>query len=293
MNEARFRIGELSRRVGVSPELLRAWERRYGLLQPSRTDGGFRLYSEEDVARVRRMQQLLDEGLAASEAAGAVMAETPATPATQQPEMTELPVLRSHGVELQRALEAFDEVQAQWLLDRVLASFQLEVVLSELLLPYLQDLGERWARGEVTVAQEHFASQVIRGRLLALGQGWDRGLGSRVLLACPPNELHDLPLVMFGLVLRRYGWRILFLGPSTPVGTLQAAARTVLPDLIVLAATNATIFEDTADEIAALATEWPVAIAGEGASAEFARRTVTRLLDGTPVTAAAEVASTS
>jgi MerR family transcriptional regulator, light-induced transcriptional regulator len=198
MAEERFRIGELSRRVGASPELLRAWERRYGLLRPSRTNGGFRLYSEEDVARVRRMQQLRAEGLAASEAAQAAARE--ASPATPEPST---PLLEAHAADLPRALDTFDEQAAHWLLDRVLAGFQLETVMTDLLLPYLRDLGQRWARGEITVAQEHFASTLIRGRLLALAQGWDHGRGPRTLLACPPGEDHDLPLVMFGLALGR------------------------------------------------------------------------------------------
>src|SRR5690349_25147677 len=76
-NGALLRIGELSRRSGVSPELLRAWERRYGLLQPTRSAGGLRLYSADDLARVEAMQRHLAEGYAAAEAA-ALAAETPA-----------------------------------------------------------------------------------------------------------------------------------------------------------------------------------------------------------------------
>ena len=69
MNEGHLRIGELSRRVGVSPELLRAWEFRYGLLQPTRSPGGFRLYSDADEERIRRMRDYQDQGLSAAEAA--------------------------------------------------------------------------------------------------------------------------------------------------------------------------------------------------------------------------------
>jgi MerR family transcriptional regulator, light-induced transcriptional regulator len=174
----------------------------------------------------------------------------------------------------------------------VLAGFQLEAVLSVVLLPYLHDLGERWARGDVTVAQEHFASNLIRGRLLALAQGWDRGRGSRAMLACPPGEQHDLPLVMFGLGLHRHGWRILFLGADTPIETLVPAAEARSPALIVLAATDPLRFEAVADEVAALGSRWPVAVAGRGATDDLARRMSARLLDGDPVAAAAAIAST-
>jgi MerR family transcriptional regulator, light-induced transcriptional regulator len=286
VDNAQLRIGELSRRVGVSPELLRAWERRYGLLRPERTSGGFRLYSEDDVTRVARMRELLAQGLAASEAArvavaGAADSETSTS--------LDRPELRARRAELRRALDAFEEVQAHWVLDRVLAGYQLETVVTEVLLPYLHDLGERWERGEATVAQEHFASNLIRGRLLGLAQGWDRGPGPRVLLACPPGEQHDLPLLMFGLALRRHGWRTTFLGSDTPVATLLPAAQALSPRLIVLSATDPERFEAVADGLAALARKWLVVVAGQGATDELAQRLGARLLDGDPVQAAAGI----
>ena len=94
-------------------------------------------------------------------------------------------------------------------------------MLRDVVLPYLRDLGERWERGEATVAQEHFASNVLRGRLLGLARGWGRGSGPRAVLACAPGELHDLPLIVFGLVLSARGWVITYLGPDTPISTIQ------------------------------------------------------------------------
>jgi DNA-binding transcriptional MerR regulator len=114
MKDELVRIGELSRRTGVSPELLRAWELRYGLLEPSRTAGRFRLYSDADIARVRRMRESLADGLSASEAARVALAERP---------QTDSPGLEEAAGQLARALEAYDDIGAQAALDGLLAAF--------------------------------------------------------------------------------------------------------------------------------------------------------------------------
>ena len=90
-------------------------------------------------------------------------------------------------------------------LDRLLSDFWLTSVLRDVLIPYLAELGERWEHGTVSVAQEHFASNVIHGRLAGLARGWGSGHGPRAVLACPPGELHDLALMVFGIVLNRRG----------------------------------------------------------------------------------------
>jgi hypothetical protein len=112
----------------------------------------------------------------------------------------------------------------------------LESVLRDSVLPALRDLGERWQRGQITIAQEHFASNLLRGRMLGLARGWDRGSGPRALLACPAGEQHDISLIAFGLALREHGWRITYIGTDTPVATTAETARALRPDLVVMAA---------------------------------------------------------
>ena len=82
-----------------------------------------------------------------------------------------------------------------------------------------------WQGGTASVAMEHFASNVLRGRLAGLARSWGSGHGPQALLACPPGELHDMALMVFGIVLNRNGWRIDYLGASTPVEELERAAR--------------------------------------------------------------------
>ena len=92
---------------------------------------------------------------------------------------------------LAAAIERFDDVAANAVFDELLARYTVRTVLSSVVVPYLADLGDRWARGEATIAQEHFASNMLRGRLLGLGRVWDAGVGPRALLACPSGEQHQ------------------------------------------------------------------------------------------------------
>jgi MerR family transcriptional regulator, light-induced transcriptional regulator len=256
----RLRIGELSRRSGVSPELLRAWERRYGLLRPTRSAGGLRLYSPEDLVRVRLMRAHLADGLAAAEAAAlasrAGVAEQASAAALSSA------ALRS---ELAAALAGFDEPRAQAVVDRVLATATLDTLLGDVVLPYLSELGDRWARGEASVAQEHFASAVLRGRLLGLARGWGLGVGPLALLACLPGEQHDLSLIAFGLALRARGWRIAYLGQDAPVETVAEACRRLEPSVVVLHAVSVERLHPVVPELRALARNHRVALGGAAA----------------------------
>jgi MerR family transcriptional regulator, light-induced transcriptional regulator len=280
--DAQLRIGELSRRTGVAPELLRAWERRYELLRPARSEGGFRLYSDADERRVKLMREHLRRGLAAAEAARlAVAAGDSAEP---EPEDAQ-PELDSGAARLRAALDEFDESEAQSALDELFGAFTVEAVLSRVILPYLVDLGERWSTGDATVAQEHFASNLIRGRLLGLGRGWDTGEGPRAILACAPGELHDLGLIAFALTLSRRGWRITYLGPDTPIESLVDTASRLSPELVVVSSTSKRRLTPLLEPLKALGRRTRVAVAGSGA----ADITEVQTLAGDPVAAALTV----
>jgi DNA-binding transcriptional MerR regulator len=255
-----LRIGELSKRAGVSPDLLRAWERRYGLLRPERSAGGLRLYSSADVERVRAMREHLAGGLAAAEAAALASQEGAGgepVPAGLSPA-----ALRD---DLAEALDGFDEPGAQATFDRLLAVATVDTLLGEVVLPYLHELGDRWHRGDASVAQEHFASGVLRGRLLGMARGWGLGVGPAALLACLPGEQHDLGLIAFGLVLRSRGWRIVFLGGDTPIETVGELARRLEPSLVVVSAVSAERVQAVLGELRALARDHRLALGGAAA----------------------------
>ena len=259
-DSGRLRIGELSRRVGVSPELLRAWETRYGLVKPERTAGGLRIYSQDDERRVREMCDQIAAGLSAAEAARVALGPASGPVSVKQ--------LLS---DLDRALTALDEPAAQATLDRTFESLDLDSALAQVVLPFLSDVGERWAEKGGSIGQEHFASNVIGGRLRALARGWGAGDGRCALLACPPGEQHELGLLCFGLLLRERGWRIAYLGAETPTSDIATASAQLSPEIVVLAAMGAQRFLDAADGIRELSAEARLAIGGAGASKNLAR----------------------
>jgi MerR family transcriptional regulator, light-induced transcriptional regulator len=278
-----LRIGQLAKRTGVSPELLRAWEQRYGLLQPTRTAGGFRLYGAVDEARVQRMQSLVSGGLAAAQAARLILSGDEPAPPTVSGSAT---TLAEAAGNLTASLDRLDEQAANTALDRLFSAYTVETVLRDVVLPYLHRLGDRWAAGEVSVAQEHFASNLIRGRLLGLAQGWGQGQGPGAILACLPGEQHELGLLAFGVALRRRGWRITYLGTDSPIDAVADTARTLAPTVVVLLSMTPERFLDHAREIEQLATQVQVMIAGPGATPEIARHTQTHVLEQDPVSAA-------
>ena len=274
-----LRIGEFARQVGVSPELLRAWERRYALLQPIRTEGGFRLYTDEDAERVERMKRALHEGLSAAEAARRALAHE-RFPEGALDEARERLVAAAH---------AYDETAVHSIFDEALAAFSLETVLQELILPVLREIGAEWERGTLEVGQEHFASNLVRERLLALARLWGRGGGALAVLACAPGERHDIGLIAFGLMLRSHGWRILFLGADTPLATLARAVATTGPQLVVVASVEPSRFEAEGAGLRQLARRTRLVLSGPGALERLCKRLGVERLNGDLIAAAESV----
>jgi MerR family transcriptional regulator, light-induced transcriptional regulator len=280
-----LRIGELSRRVGVSTDVLRAWERRYGVLAPARTRSGQRMYGSADEARVRLMQARMAAGYSPQVAARMTLA-APAEPAGAV-----APGPESAGPDpglLYERLVAFDEPGAQEEVDRILASYSLDAALREVVLPVLRHIGRAWEEGRISIAQEHFASNLLGGRLRALARGFDRGVGPRALVACVAGEFHDLGALGFALALRARGWRVTWLGADVPAAALGATADELRPDLIVLAAAREEPL--AAADLGRLARDHRVALGGAGATPALAGRLGIRLLPNDAVRAADELA---
>ena len=201
------------------------------------------------------MTELIGQGLSAAEAAR--QARTAPEPPPRSP-------VSDIAARLRAALDSFDDQAAHAALDRLFATVSIEAALAEVLIPYLRDLGERWAAGSASVAQEHFAASLIRGRLLGLARDWGTGLGPSVLLACLPDEDHDLGLVIFGVLVARRGWRVTFLGADTPFDALADTVRTLDPALVVLHTLNPDRLDRHAADIRGLADSIPVAIPAAG-----------------------------
>ncbi|VXC58029.1 MerR family transcriptional regulator [Nocardioides sp. AX2bis] len=289
----RWRIGVLAGRVGVTETLLRAWELRYGLLSPVRTPSGYRLYGPEDERRIRAMVAARQRGVPAARAAAEVLSaeRSSLAPGTHDAVgagtgTDDDAVARE---ELKAAMVGYDVSAMHDTIDRVLRTVSVEAAIRDVLLPFMHDVGLGWSTGDYDVADEHFATEVVRSRLAALTVGGAPSTGPLVLLACPPGEAHDLALKAFEVILQRAGWRTRFLGTQTPTRSLLAAAEIVDPDLVVLAATRRAAFNIDDEALRELRRRWPLALAGAGADAALAEAWGATHLSGDPVAGAQQL----
>jgi methanogenic corrinoid protein MtbC1 len=210
-------IAALSRRTGVPPDTIRKWEQRYGVLRPERTAGGQRRYSEHDVSRVEWLKARLAEGYRIGEAA-ALLGSAELTAPQTAGELREA---------LFGAVVRYDVASLAGFVEQALALNQLDEAIADVLAPVLSGVGDRWAAGELTVAQEHLASGVVRAHLERLLADVRSGVRGTAVLACAPGERHELGLLMLAVLLRADGWQVAYLGADTPLeDALELAART-------------------------------------------------------------------
>lgn len=231
-----LRIGEVARRTGVTVPTLRAWERRYGLLDPERTEGGHRLYRERDVERVQAMHHLLDDGWSAAAAARQVLRE-PAPVTLLRP----LPGAGGDAAQdliaqLRDAIERFDAPAADGAVDDVLARFDVIRALDEVLLPVLRAVGDGWQEDPRVIAREHFATNTLRPRLQRLLRTAPRAGARSVLAAAPELEEHDLGLLAAAVTAASSGWLVHYLGPRTPTAALERSVADLRPNLVLVGA---------------------------------------------------------
>ncbi|RKH33621.1 MerR family transcriptional regulator [Corallococcus praedator] len=277
MAERTYRIHIAAELSGVRVELIRAWERRYGVLVPERTPAGYRVYTDRDVAVLKRLKALTDEGVAISEAAKLLpqlMAELDVASPPRREERGPVDGGTQPGAwraAVMAAAEAYDQPCVSRILDQVLSALPPLRAFEEVLVPVQREVGERWHAGTLSVAQEHLVTQVVRERLVSLLHGAPEGGRKHAVLACFPEEEHELGLLGAALRLRYAGVRVTLLGqrvPTADLGVLVARAR---PDVVGLSAvTNrgAMVFEDVLRCLReALPKELPVWVGGPAAQA--------------------------
>jgi DNA-binding transcriptional MerR regulator len=252
-----YTISEVEAITGISAEVLRQWERRYGFPKPERTPGGHRLYRPEDVEALLMVRRYLEEGATPQAAIRRYLAHE------SRPE--ELP-----GELLATLLEA-DLSRAEALFRRGVKLLGPEGALRGILVPVLKQVGEGWHRGEVSVAQEHLATQFLRSRLQELLDlaGYPRG--APILVTTPPGERHELGAMLAAYHLRRRGLPALYLGPDTPLSDLGDLARKLGARALVLSALLPETLRVLPDgSLKGLAPR--VFLGGRGADPEVARR---------------------
>lgn len=234
-----YTISEAARRASVSPDLLRAWERRYGVIAPHRTDAGYRLYDETAIRRLQAMRRLRDEGWTASAAAARLRGvsddelapldaasdghtEATISPADGTPATDELARQFVDGA------AALDSAAVEHAIDQMLARGSFEAAMQHGVYPALRALGDAWQDGVVSVAGEHATSAAVARRL---GAAFDAAAtpaprGRRVLVGLPPDARHEFGALGFAVALKRAGHAVDYLGSDLPVADWVAAAET-------------------------------------------------------------------
>lgn len=232
-----YTIKQAAQRSGVSVQLLRAWERRYGVVTPMRTDSGYRLYDDAAIARLHAMRALVDEGWAPSTAAGRIrgMEDSAVAELSGQSGVLRAAAAPSIATPRRSLTEAFvaaagdhDEAGVERVLDEMFATGSFEHVASDVVMPALVALGDAWAAGTIDVAAEHAAAGAVSRRL---GMAFmAAGLPSQsdvVLIGLPPGARHDLGALAFATAARRSGLSVRYLGADLPASDwVDAVERT-------------------------------------------------------------------
>lgn len=261
-----YNIGVVARMTGIPVATLRVWERRYDFPEAGRTSGGHRLYSESEVSRLRWVKSTIDEGMQTSQAIKALhkherdgrilSLETSISGSTLQPARagSNLDAYHKH---LLSALINNELDKADQLLGEVLALYSMDQLILEVITPALADLGEEWSAGRITVATEHLASAFLRQRLILWQAAGPAVHPIRpIVLACAPDEWHEISLLMLGVLLRRRRWPVAYLGQAVPLPDLAKFVRDIRPPLVIAVAMT----EKSAKELHQLGAWLPEAV---------------------------------
>ncbi len=234
-----YRVKTVVELTGIPRNTLIAWERSHNLLETRRSAAGYRIYEDVDIAYLRRLKALVDDGVAISEAISRV-------PAPGQPSSTRDAARPDLVSGLVAALVAFDGKMGFPILRRV-DQMPFAEAIQDVWRPVMFEVGRLWEIGEIPVAQEHFATGVVRMALTSMLRSLETAQeGSvEVVCACVPGEAHDLPLLAVAVELALAGWRVIWLGADVPLADLCALVATRTPDIVCLSA----IYSRPSDEV--------------------------------------------
>ena len=281
-----YKMRTIARLTDFSPALLRAWERRHDLLHPLRGPGGHRLYTDDDLRILLRVKDLIAQGRSIGEIArlgresllreGASRArevlEPPSAPAPLQPPRPEVQAELDRWREtIIQAAVGLDAVAINRALDETFARVAVETAIFEVIQPCARQIGDLWLAGRCTVASEHLATGHFVHRLRRLVEVAEpSGAGSRpVLVACFPDEYHQLGALVVAYVLARHGVRVSFLGAALPFEDLEGGCDVLQPAGVLLSVTRPEVFRlhrrRLCESLRNLGRQTPVFIGGKGA----------------------------
>ncbi len=226
-----YPIRTVSTLTGINAITLRAWERRYALISPHRTDKGHRLYSGADVERIHRITALLDRGVSIGHVRSLIdkqeQANSNAGPASG--------AWQRYVQQMLSAISRFDESRLEVIYNEILALYPVETMTQQLLVPLLRELGERWRVEASGIAEEHFFLAYMRNKLGARFHHRSRNTsGPLMLCACLPGEHHEIGLLLFALAAHERGFRIISLGANVPMKELPVVVKRTCPETLVL-----------------------------------------------------------
>lgn len=233
----------VTRRTGLSADLLRAWERRYEVVKPSRSQGGRRLYSDADIERLRllyratlagrsigQLAELSTEALTTlvrQDAKAEAEAEL-ASKGAPESDLIRPPATVGYLAECIRSVERLDAPGVDATLRRALVSLPAAAFLDALVVPLLERLGTRWRAGTLRPVHGHLATAVLRGVLDGVIESASSPLATaNLVVATPAGQVHEFGALVVAATAAAEGWRVTYLGPDLPAEDIaEAAART-------------------------------------------------------------------
>lgn len=264
------RIHRVAKLTGLSKDVVRVWERRYGLVKPLRSANRYREYTDEDVALLRFLKEELDRGqtIGALAVEGRdsllqrIHASSAPTPQALKP--------HDHLLnELVECLDPLEKTRFEQKLNGAVAVIPFEEAVQRILLPLQRRIGELWHQGRVNVAVEHYVTKLIQQKLFSvINQLPVNEFGPRIVIACPEGEWHEIGAQAVAYIASTRGCHVYYLGPNLPTQDLSAFCERITPDLVLLSLTE--IKSEPAGrqlllKLEPVASRWPVAIGGQGA----------------------------
>ena len=232
-------INFVARQTGLSVQVIRVWEKRYGAVKPVRADNNRRLYSEEDVERLRLLREATQAGHAIGQIATASLPELQRLVSEAPPPRTTSGKTRAEETEevagrlIENAIATTTDLDARSfrkLLDRAAVELGSPAVLQRFIAPLAERVGDLWRAGDLTIAHEHFASTHITDFLATFARPYAENVSSaHLVLATPPGQLHELGAVIVAAAARSHGWRTTYLGAALPVEEIVGALRNIQP----------------------------------------------------------------
>jgi methanogenic corrinoid protein MtbC1 len=241
-----FPLRTVAAMTGLTPDVIRAWEKRYAVVAPIRGARGARLYSSADIAHLRLLARVVGAGRAIGDVAALSLAEleklaVQSPPDGQGAQRHGAPAPREDFVNrvLER-LERFDHAAVTRLLGDAVVGLGVRRFVYQVVLPLVHHVGSRWAAGELSIAEEHLLTGMLRNLLASLAQGRG-GHGHPLVLATPAGERHEIGLLLVALLARDAGVDVVYLGvdlPAADIVTAAASARACVVGLSAVAGKN-------------------------------------------------------